>query len=300
MKILALGTVALDTIKTPFGVRKDILGGSATHFSLAARFFSHVDLVSVIGNDFPCRHLDFLKKKGIDISSVARVEGKSFRWSGQYKGDLNDAITLDTQLGVLNTFSPKITEPQKKIKNIFLANVDPDIQMKLLKSMNSTKLVVLDSMNYWIINKKKSLLRILKNADIFLANDREARLLSGERYLISALKALSRLGPKMVLIKKGEHGVISYFNASIFSLPAYPVADIVDPTGAGDSFAGGFMGYLSRAKRINKDTIKQAIVYGTITASFNVEKFGAEGTSALTLNDIHKRIREFRKLIQFK
>ena len=299
MKILALGTVALDTIKTPAGIRKDILGGSATHFALASRFFADIDLVSVVGEDFPRRHLDFLKKKGIDTSSISKVEGKSFRWSGQYKGDLNEAITLDTQLGVLSTFSPKISERQKKIKNLFLANVDPDIQMRLLKSMDSVNLVVLDSMNYWIINKKQSLLKILKKADIFLANDTEARELSGERYLINAAKKLSRLGPKMVLIKKGEHGVVAYFDNSIFSLPAYPVANVVDPTGAGDTFAGGFVGYLTREKQINKDNIKKAMVYGTILASFNVERFGPEGTSRLNLRDINNRIKDFRKIIKF-
>jgi sugar/nucleoside kinase (ribokinase family) len=300
MKILVLGTVALDTIKTPSVVRKDILGGSATHFALAARFFADLNLVSVIGDDFPQRYLDFLEQKGIDISSVMKIKGRSFRWSGQYNVDLNEAITLNTQLGVLSNFSPKITKPQRKIRNIFLANIDPDIQMSFLSSIDSIKLVVLDSMNYWIINKKKSLLRILKKADIFLANDTEARQLSGEYYLVNAAKSLSRIGPTIVLIKKGEHGVISYFNNTIFTLPAYPVDNVVDPTGAGDSFAGGFMGFLTKQRKINKDNIKKAIVYGTVIASFNVEGFGTEGTSELNLKDINSRIKKFRELIRLR
>jgi len=300
MKLLVLGTVALDTVKTPAGFRKDILGGSATHFAMAARHFADVDLVSVIGEDFPRKHLEFLRKRKIDIASVAKQAGMSFRWSGKYEGDLNEAITLDTHLGVLSSFSPRINQKQKRIKNIFLANVDPDIQMQLLKSIESPKLIALDSMNYWIENKKESLLKILKKSDIFLANDAEARALSGENFLINAAKALARLGPKMVLIKKGEHGVVSYFNNSIFSLPAYTVDKVVDPTGAGDTFAGGFIGYLTKAKKINAQTVKKAIVYGTIIASFNVEAFGPDGTSNLTLTEINNRIREFKKLINLK
>ncbi|MBM3251399.1 MAG: sugar kinase [Candidatus Omnitrophica bacterium] len=300
MKLLVLGTVALDSVKTPAGERKDILGGSAVHFAMAARFFADVNLVSVIGEDFPCRHLDFLRKKRIDITSIARQQGRSFRWSGRYEGDLNQALTLDTHLGVLSNFSARITGAQRKIKNIFLANVDPDIQMQLLKSIRAPRLVALDTMNYWIQHKHKSLMRILKKSDIFLANDAEARALSGERFLINAAKVLGKLGPKLVLIKKGEHGVISYFNNSIFSLPAFPVDNVVDPTGAGDSFAGGFMGYLTKANKFNKETVKKAMVYGIIIASFNVEKFGADGTSSLRLKDINARIKEFRKIIQFK
>jgi sugar/nucleoside kinase (ribokinase family) len=300
MKLLALGTVALDTVKTPSGKRDDILGGSATHFSLAARFFADVNLVSVIGEDFPQRHLDFLGKKGIDVSSVKRQQGKSFRWSGEYKGDLNEAITLNTHLGVLSTFSPEINRAQRKIKNIFLANVDPDIQMRLLNCIQSPGLVALDTMNYWINNKRGSLFKILKKADIFLANDAEARAISGERHLVNAAKALKKIGPKIVLIKKGEHGIISYFENEIFSLPAYPVDKLVDPTGAGDSFAGGFIGYLTKAKKINKNTIKKAVVYGTIIASFNVEGFGIERTSQLNLKEINDRVKQFKRIMHFK
>ncbi|MBM3248503.1 MAG: sugar kinase [Candidatus Omnitrophica bacterium] len=300
MKLLALGTVALDTVKTPSGKRCDILGGSATHFALAARFFADVNLVSVIGEDFPRRHLDFLRAKGLDISSVRKQGGESFRWSGEYTGDLNEAITLNTHLGVLSAFSPEINRAQRRIKNIFLANVDPDIQMKLLNRIQSPRLVALDTMNYWINNKRESLFRILKKADIFLANDAEARAISGERHLINAAKELKKIGPKIVLVKKGEHGVIAYFENSIFSLPAYPVEKLVDPTGAGDTFAGGFIGYLTKVRKINKNTIKKAVVYGTIIASFNVEGFGTERASCLTLKEINDRVRKFKKLIHFK
>lgn len=295
MKLLVLGTVALDTVKTPSGKRYDILGGSAAHFALAARFFADVNLVSVIGEDFPGKHLDFLRKKGIDISSIRKQEGKSFRWSGEYKGDLNEAITLNTHLGVLSKFSPKINQGQRKISNIFLANVDPDIQMRLLNCIQPPRLVALDTMNYWINNKRESLFKILKKVDIFLANDAEARAISGEKHLINAAKALKKIGPEIVLIKKGEHGIVAYFENSIFSLPAYPVEKLIDPTGAGDSFAGGFIGYLTKAKKISKNTIKKAIVYGTIIASFNVEGFGTERTSRLTLKEINDRVKKFKK-----
>lgn len=300
MKLLALGTVALDTVKTPSGKRGDILGGSATHFSLAARFFADVNLVSVIGEDFPQKDLDFLRKKGIDVSSVRRQSGESFRWSGEYKGDLNEAITLNTHLGVLSAFSPEMNRAQREIKNIFLANVDPDIQMRLLNCIQSPRLVALDTMNYWINNKRESLFKILKKADIFLANDAEARAISGERHLVNAAKALKKTGPKIVLIKKGEHGVIAYFDNSIFSLPAYPVEKLVDPTGAGDSFAGGFIGYLTKVRKINKNTIKKAVVYGTIIASFNVEGFGIERTSQLNLKEINDRVKQFKRIMHFK
>ncbi|HOX54422.1 MAG: PfkB family carbohydrate kinase [Candidatus Omnitrophica bacterium] len=300
MKLLALGTVALDTVKTPSGKRCDILGGSATHFALAARFFCDVNLVSVIGEDFPSKHLDFLRKKGVDVSSIRRQPGASFRWSGEYRGDLNAAITLKTILGVLSEFSPRINPGQRKISNVFLANVDPDIQLRLLETIKSPRLVALDTMNYWIDTKRQSLFKILKKSDIFLANDAEARAISGERYLINAAKSLKRLGPEIVLIKKGEHGVIAYFDNTIFSLPAYPVDNLVDPTGAGDSFAGGFIGYLAKAKKINKNTLKKAICYGTIIASFNVEGFGVERTSRLTLKEVNQRVRNFKKLMHFK
>jgi len=299
MSIIVLGTVALDSVRTPFGLRKHMLGGSAVHFSMAARLFTNVNLVAIVGRDFPPKHIDFLHKKGIILTSLIQDKGKTFRWEGQYQGDLNSALTLNTELGVLSVFRPRVSQEQKKIKYIFLANVDPDIQRHLLLSMHNPALVGLDSMNYWINNKRKSLMRLLKQVDIYVANDQEAKALSGETNLIKAAKYLRSCGPKMILIKKGEHGVIFFSDKIIFSLPAYPTDKVIDPTGAGDTFAGGFMGYLAKAKKINETIIKKAIAYGTVAASFNVEGFGLNKTAGLTITDLEDRLNRFRECVSF-
>ncbi len=300
MSILVLGTVALDTVKTPFGRRKDMLGGSAAHFSMAARLFTKVNLVAIVGKDFPRKYINFLMLKGIILTSLIQDKGnKTFRWEGKYEGDLNTALTLNTELGALSTFKPCICKEQRKIKYIFLANVDPDLQRELLRKIYTPTLVGLDSMNYWINNKRKSLIRLLREVNIYVANDQEARALSGEANLLRAAKKLYSFGPKMILIKKGEHGVIFYSDKFRFCLPAYPTDKVIDPTGAGDTFAGGFMGYLARAKKINAANIKNALLYGTVAASFNVEGFGVEKTSALTEKDIRQRIAKFRAFISF-
>jgi len=294
-----LGTVALDTVKTPFGERKEMLGGSAVHFAMSARLFTPVNLVAIIGEDFPQKHIEFLRQKGIILTSLLKEKGRTFRWEGEYKGDLNSALTLNTELGVLSAFRPCLQQAEKRIKRIFLANVDPDIQRHLLESMCKPRLVGLDSMNYWIAHKRNALLRLLKQVDIYVANDQEARSLSGEHNLIKAAKWLVRHGPKMVLIKKGEHGVLFYTPGFIFSLPAYPTDKVIDPTGAGDTFAGGFMGYLAGVNKISRKTIKKAIAYGTVAASFNVEGFGAEKTSRLTLRELDSRINIFKRYVLF-
>jgi sugar/nucleoside kinase (ribokinase family) len=291
--------VALDNVKTPYGKRDKLLGGSAAHFSMASRLFTQVDLVAVVGEDFPKEHINFLHKKGINLTSLIRLSGKTFQWSGEYKGDLNTAITLSTELGVLSAFKPQISDKQKDIKYIFLANVDPDIQNHLLSHLRSPKLIALDSMNYWINNKRKSLLSLLKKVDIYVANDQEARSLSQEHNLIRAAKRLRSFGPRMVLIKKGEHGVLFYSDKFMFSLPAYPADRVVDPTGAGDTFAGGFMGYLARCDKVNSSNIKRALAYGTIAASFNIEGFGLEKTAKLKMSDLEKRLAKFKKLFYF-
>ena len=299
MSIIVLGTVALDTVKTPFGKRVNMLGGSAAHFAMAARLFTGVNLVAIIGEDFPQKHIDFLRKKGIILTSLIRSKGKTFKWQGEYKGDLNSALTLNTELGVLSAFRPTVSQGQRKIKYIFLANVDPDIQRGLLENMHSPVLVGLDSMNYWINHKRESLIKLLKKVNIYVSNDQEARSLSGEHNLIKAARCLYAYGPKMILIKKGEHGVLFYSDKFIFSLPAYPTDKVIDPTGAGDTFAGGFMGYLARVKRINVGVLKNAIAYGTITASFNVEDFGLNRTARLTMKDLRQRLREFKACVAF-
>ena len=299
MSILVLGTVALDTVKTPYGARRHMLGGSAVHFAMSARLFAKVNLVAIIGRDFPKKYIDFLRQKGIILTSLISSEGKTFQWEGEYSGDLNTALTLSTELGVLTSFKPIISEEQKKIKHIFLANIDPDIQRHLLSNIRSPKLVALDSMNYWIKHKRQALLRLLKDVNIYVANDQEARALSGETNLIKAAKGLRALGPDMILIKKGEHGVLFYSYKFVFSLPAYPTDKVVDPTGAGDTFAGGFMGYLTRVKKINEDSLKKALACATVAASFNIEDFGLNRTARLTIKDLENRLTAFRKCILF-
>ncbi len=297
MSILVLGTVALDTIRTPFGIRKNVLGGSASHFSMASRLFTNVYLVAIIGEDFPQKYINLLKQKRIILDSLVKGKGCTFKWEGKYEGDLNTAFTLNTQLGVLPRFRPIISARERKIKYVFLANVDPDIQSHLLQSMDSPRLVALDSMNYWIKHERKSLLKLLKNVDIYVANDQEARSLSGETNLLKAAKHLYCCGPRMVVIKKGEHGVLFYCDKFVFSIPAYPTDKVVDPTGAGDAFAGGFMGYLAKIGKINAQNIKKAIAYGTIVASFCVEDFGVNRTANLTLQKLEERLNKFRKII---
>lgn len=299
MSIIVLGTVALDTVKTPFGKREHMLGGSAVHFAMSARLFTDVNLVAIVGSDFPQKYIDFLDRKGIILTSLIKTRGKTFRWDGVYRGDLNTAVTLGTELGVLTSFRPAVSGEQRNIRHIFLANVDPDIQRHLLGYMRSPRLVGLDSMNYWIKHKRASLIRLLKKVDIYVANDQEARSLSQESNLIKAARSLCSLGPRMVLIKKGEHGVVFYSDKFIFSLPAYPTDKVIDPTGAGDTFAGGFMGYLAKAKRIDEKNIKKAIVYGTVAASFNVEDFGLDKTSRLKIKEVEKRLAEFKKFVLF-
>lgn len=299
MSIIVLGTTALDTVKAPAGKRKEMLGGSAVHFSMGASLFTQVNLVAIVGEDFPKKHIAFLKEKGINLTSLVIGDGKTFRWEGEYQGDLNAALTLSTELGVLSAFRPQIAEHQRHIENIFLANVDPDIQLHLLSKMHKPRLVGLDSMNYWIDHKRASLLKLMKKVDIFVANDAEARSLSGEINLIKAARYLRKIGAPIVVIKKGEHGVLVTCDDFIFCLPAYPVEKIVDPTGAGDTFAGGFMGYLTRVKKVNEACVKKAICYGTIMASFNVEGFGVERTSRITRKDVEKRLKRFKTITSF-
>mgnify|MGYP001572555714 CR=1 FL=1 len=299
MSIIVLGTVALDTVRTPSGIRKQMLGGSAVHFAMSARLFTDVNLVAIVGEDFPQKYINFLHKKGLILTSLIRTPGKTFQWQGEYRGDLNTALTLSTELGVLTTFKPKVSLEQRKIKYIFLANVDPDIQRHLLSHMRSTQLVALDSMNYWISHKRRALLRLLKEVNIYVANDQEARSLSGESNLIKAARTLYNYGPQMILIKKGEHGVLFFSDKFIFCLPAYPTAKVIDPTGAGDTFAGGFMGYLAKVKKTNEATIKKALAYGTVAASFNVESFGLDKTARLIMRDLDSRLGQFRKSVLF-
>jgi len=297
MSLVVLGTVALDNIKTSKGHHRALLGGSATHFSMSARLFTKVHLVGIIGEDFPLKYIRFLRKKGVDITSLITRKGKSFQWHGEYKDqDLNMAITLATEIGVLMNYSPQLATHQRDLPNIFLANIDPEVQLKLLRLMKKPKLVGLDSMNLWIANKKKALRALIKKINLFVLNDGEARQLTGETNLIRAAKVLRKMGPEWIVIKKGEHGVLFYCDKFIFAFPAYPVEHVIDPTGAGDTFAGGLMGYLSTIRKINETSLRKAVIYATTLASFNVEGFGMVKTAALTLSNVHARR---KKLIKF-
>lgn len=300
MELIALGTIALDSIKTASGARKNLLGGSAAHFAMSARLFTKVHLVGIVGKDFPAEHIRFLRNKGIDLTSVVTHEGKSFRWQGEYKrGDYNNAITLATELGVLMDYAPRVAAHQRSIPNLFLANIDPDMQMHLLKGMGRPRLIGLDSMNLWITHKQKSLRRLMKKVNLFVANDGEARSLSGESNLIKAAKCLRRMGPELIVVKKGEHGVLFYCDRFMFAFPAYPVEHVVDPTGAGDTFAGGLMGYLSKAAQVNEKSLRRAVLYATTLASFNVEGFGMEKTAPLNLAAVHKRMKVLKEFISY-
>jgi sugar/nucleoside kinase (ribokinase family) len=296
MGLVVLGTVALDHVKTPSGAKKDMLGGSAAHFAMSARLFTQVHMVAVVGRDFPARHLAFLRRKGIDLSSLKISDGKTFRWRGEYKkGDLNTAVTLATELGVLEGYVPELKEHQRKSPNIFLANFDPDLQIQLFKHLHSPRLIGLDSMNLWITHKQKSLRRLMKMVHLFVANDGEARALTGENNLIMAARRLRAMGPRMIVIKKGEHGVLFYSDRVTFSFPAYPVDRVVDPTGAGDTFAGGLMGFLSQVQKCDDKNLRRALLYATTVASFNVQGFGMARTASLSLPEVEGRMKSLVK-----
>ncbi len=301
MSVLVYGTVALDNVKTPSGTRQDMLGGSAAHFSMSARLFTKVHLTAVVGHDFPKRHIRFLRAKGIDLTSLEQGAGKTFRWDGEYKkGDMNTALTLATELGVLVGGDPFVAHHHRGIPHVFLANIDPDMQMGLIRMMRRPRLIGLDSMNLWIEHKRKSLLRLMKKVDLFVANDGEARALTQESNLVKAARQLRRFGPELIVVKKGEHGVLFHSDKFMFAFPAFPVEQVVDPTGAGDTFAGGLMGYLCRSRRLSQNALKKAILYGTTLASFNVEGFGLAKTGRLSLVDVNRRLRLLQKYISLK
>jgi len=299
MSILVVGSVALDTIETPFGKKNEILGGSATFFSIAASFFDKVNIIAAVGEDFPKRHLDLLKERNIGTEGIAVKKGKTFRWEGRYEYDMNVAHTLATHLNVFQDFSPKIPQDLRNSRLLFLANIDPDLQDSVLKQMNRPRLIACDSMNHWIASKKKSLEKFLHKVDIFLLNDAEARQFSGEANLLKAAKAIVAKGPKSVIIKKGEHGVIYYSKKEHFIAPAYPLEDVYDPTGAGDTFAGGVVGYIGKSGSINDSVIRKGVVYGSILASFVVQDFSVNKLLSISPVDINKRYSNFKKLTRF-
>lgn len=300
MSILVVGSIALDSVKTPFGEATEILGGSATYFSVAASFFANVNLVGVVGEDFQDEHINLLKRRSIDLQGLQKVKGKTFRWKGEYHYDLNTAITLDTQLNVFETFSPQI--PKKYIESpfVFLANIDPELQLQVLKQIISPKLVVADTMNFWIERKKEALIETLKAVDVAVLNDGEARQLTKEPNLVKAAKQVLSWGPKWIIIKKGEHGCILFSDLAIFSAPAYPLEFIFDPTGAGDIFAGGFVGYLASRLSLEEKEMRKAIIYGSTLASFGVEDFGLKRLTILRNDEIKGRYRQFKEIAHFE
>jgi len=299
--VLIVGSMALDSVRTPAGEVKEALGGAADYSSVAASFFSPVQLVGVVGDDFPAEHLEFLSSRGIDLAGVQTIAGgKTFRWAGYYDFDLNIAKTLDTQLNVFADFQPSLPEAYKKAKYVFLANIDPELQLQVLTQVENPTLTVCDTMNFWISGKRDALVEVLKRVDIAFMNDAEARQLTGELSIIKAAKALQALGPKTVIIKKGEHGALLFSGDTHFSAPSYPLEDITDPTGAGDSFAGGFIGYVAAQDDISIPTLKKAVVYGSVMASFNVEDFSLNRLRTLTNADITARYRAFKEIAHFE
>lgn len=301
MSVLVVGSVALDTIETPFGAVQEAVGGSATYISAAASYFvSPVRLVAVVGGDFPPKGLAFLEERGIDLEGLEVIpDGKTFRWSGRYHYDLNMRDTLATDLNVFERFDPKIPERDRKIRSVCLGNIDPVLQRKVLQQMDGPRIVVCDTMNYWIEGKRAELETTLTMINVLILNDSEARLLSKEPNLIKAAKVIRGMGPNVVIIKKGEHGALLLTDSMVFSAPAYPMENIFDPTGAGDSFAGGFIGWLARTEDMSEENLKRAVIYGSALASFCVEKFGVAGLADLTYLRIQDRFREFRELSRF-
>jgi ribokinase len=293
-----VGSVALDSVRTPFGNVKGVLGGAATYASYAASFFCKPGVVAVVGKDFPNKHLRLLQKRNIDIRGI-KVAGKTFRWEGYYEYDMNEAKTLRTELGSFAAFQPQLPESYKNTDYVFLANIDPQLQLEVLKQIRKPELVAMDTMNFWIENKKEKLMEVIKNVDIILLNDSEARELFKTPNLIRAANSAMDLGPKAVIIKKGEHGALLFMDNKHFSAPSYPLENVIDPTGAGDSFAGAMMGYIAKTKDISERNIRKAVIYGSVVASFNAEDFSLERMKKIRLEDIEKRFNEFREIREF-
>ncbi len=296
--LAVVGSVALDTVKTPFGERKNALGGAATYASYAASFFSKPGIVAVVGEDFPQEHLELLEKRGIDLKGVKK-EGRTFRWQGYYEYDMNEAKTVKTELNSFEGFKPELPESYKNAKYVFLANINPELQMSVLEQVRKPELVMLDTMNLWIKTKRKRLLEVASKVDVLLLNDSEARQLFGTPSLVKAAAEALKLGPRQVIIKKGEHGALLFTDSTHFSAPGYPLETIKDPTGCGDSFAGALIGYLAKTGDNSEKNVRKAIVYGSVVASFNAEDFSLERMKRLTNAEIEKRYCEFERIREF-
>jgi sugar/nucleoside kinase (ribokinase family) len=301
VSLLVVGSVALDSVETPFGKVKDALGGSAVYIAVAASYFTApVRVVGVVGGDFPKEHIKFMEDRNIDLDGLQIVQGgKTFRWSGKYHYDLNSRDTLLTQLNVFEKFDPVIPEAFQKSSYVCLGNIDPVLQRKVLSQIKKPRLIVGDSMNYWIETKPTELRETLKVLDVLVVNESEARLLTKEPNLIKASKKIIKMGPKIVIIKKGEHGAVLVTDDTIFSAPAYPLENLYDPTGAGDAFAGGFIGWLAKTDDLSPQNLKRAVIYGSAMASFCVEQFSLEGLKDLSSLKVRDRYRSFMEISQF-
>ena len=304
--LLVVGSVALDDLDGPFGPRPDVLGGSASYFSVAASLLApqSVQLIAVIGDDFPAPHVELLRHKGVELSGLERVPGKSFRWVGKYADDLSTRTTLDTQLGVFADFRPKLGAIHRDAQLLFLGNIDPVLQLDVLEQVKKPTVVACDTMNFWIGGKPAELKRTLSRVDILLVNDEEARQLAGVHNLCKAAAAIRAMGPKAIIVKRGDSGALLFHESGVFAAPAYPLDNVVDPTGAGDTFAGGFMGYLARSgcgqAPLTPAIIKRAMIYGSVLASFCVEDVSLDRLRTIHLDDVARRFKAFYELTQFE
>jgi sugar/nucleoside kinase (ribokinase family) len=299
MSILVVGSVAFDAVETPYGKRERMLGGAGTFFALAASYFTQVGVVAVVGDDFGEDEMRVFRERGISTVGIEHAPGKSFFWAGKYSDDLADRETLDTQLNVFADFSPQVPDVYKDYRFLMLGNIDPVLQSHVQSQM-SAGLVGGDTMNYWISGKLPELKTTLRGVDVLMINDHEARQLSGEHNLLRAAKKIHELGPKTLIIKRGEHGAALYRDGKVFNAPAFPLEHVRDPTGAGDSFAGGFMGYLASRPEITDAELRRAMIYGSVMGSLSVEQFGTEGLQGLSMDDIQTRYRQFKELMHFE
>ena len=299
-KLLVVGSVALDTVKTPFGEVAEVLGGSATYFSTAASYFTSVDLIAVVGDDFQEQHVAFLKSRKIDLAGLERRPGATFRWKGAYSHQLNEAQTLDTKLNVFETFRPKIPAQYSSPDVLFLGNIDPNLQLDVLQQVKRPALVACDTMNFWINGKRDELWNVLQHIDILIINDGEARALGEDTNLVKVAKKILARGPKHLIVKRGEYGVLMFNDKQVFGAPAFPLDDVRDPTGAGDTFAGGFLGYLAATGNRSPEAMRQAIIFGSVMASFTVEAFSLDRLRILDYKEIEARFKEFKRLTHFE
>ncbi len=301
MTVLVVGSVALDSVETPFGKADNVLGGSGTFFSASASHLASVQLVGVVGSDYPMEQLrSSFAGRPVDLAGLEQADGASFRWRGRYRHDLNTAETLETHLGVFSNFRPKIPEQFRNAPFVFLGNIDPRLQLEVLEQVARPKLVACDTMNFWIESRRPDLLRLLEHVDLITLNDAEARQLTEEFNLVRAARWIMQRGPKHVIIKKGEHGAFMFTSSTIFFAPAYPLESVFDPTGAGDAFAGGFMGYLARTGDLSEENLRRAVVFGSAMGSFAVEKFSIERLLEIGIDDLQMRVREFHRLVNFQ